>query len=70
MNMAPASVVGVVYVGAAGTTVVGLITGTDRGDRGRIGDDMYQRHPSSTGFLGGNRSPHRSRLDFLGRGQE
>jgi hypothetical protein len=29
--MAPASVVGVVYLGVAGTDVMGLITGTDSG---------------------------------------
>lgn len=50
--MAPASVVGVVYLGVAGTDVVGLITGTDRGDRGPIGGDLNPRWALITGFLG------------------
>ena len=54
-------IVVVVYFGAAGTNVVGLITGTDRGDRGPIGGDMHQRHASITGFLGATPKPARAR---------
>ena len=43
MSLAPASVVGVVYLGAAGTDVVGLVIGPDPCHGGTIGGDMHLR---------------------------
>jgi hypothetical protein len=52
--MAPASVVGVVYPGAVGTAVVGLVTRPDRGDRGPIGGRYAPAPRLDHRFLGSN----------------
>lgn len=57
MSMAPASVVGVVFLGPAGTGVVGLAIGPDRGHRSTIGGDMDPLRAPITGFLGATAKP-------------
>lgn len=59
--MAPASVVRVVYLGAAGTKVVGLLVGPDHGDRGPAGGDLNPRWALNTSFLGATPKPARAR---------
>lgn len=59
--MAPASVVGVVYLGVAGTDVVGLVISPDRSHGGPVGSDPHPRWPSITGFLGATPKAARSR---------
>lgn len=61
MSLAPASVVGVVYLGAAGTDVLGLVIGPDRRDRGRIGGNLNPRWALNTGFLGATPKAARAR---------
>lgn len=61
MNMAPASVVGVVYLGVAGTDVVGLGIGPDRRHGDPISGDLHPRCASISGFLGATRKPVRAR---------
>jgi hypothetical protein len=61
MNMAPASVVGVVYLGVAGTDVVGLVIGPDRCHGGSVGSDLHPRCASITGFLGATPKPAQAR---------
>lgn len=59
--MAPASVGGVVYLGAAETDVLCLVIGPDRRDRGPISGDVDPLRTSITGFLGATPKPARAR---------
>lgn len=61
MNIAPASVGGVVYLRIAGTDVVGLGIGPDRRYGDPISGDMDPLRAPITGFLGATPKPARAR---------
>lgn len=61
MKMAPAGVVGVVYLSAVGIDVMGLTMNADRHHDGSIGGDMDRLRASNTGFLGATPKAARAR---------